>query len=56
MMRRVFALVLALATLPALAEEPGKMAETAANTLTAPPAAWLGAQPHLVTCYCPPRL
>jgi hypothetical protein len=42
------ALVLALATLPALAEEPGKMAETAANTLTAPPAAWLGAQPHFV--------
>ncbi len=42
------ALLLCALSLPALAQDAGKMAETANNTLTAPPAEWLGAVPHLV--------
>ena len=42
------ALLLTCLALPALAQEPGKMVETTGNTLTAAPAAWLGATPHFV--------
>lgn len=35
-------------SLPAAAQDPGKMAETVGNSLTTAPAAWLGDAPHFV--------